>query len=785
MALAPHKAIIRLCLLLLMLLTHSLASAADADAATAARAAAAVPVPALLSVTLNGSAEADPVLFLKAADGRLLAAAATFAAWRLRLPAGEPIRFEGDLYYPLATVPGLNVRFDERSLSVVLDAGASAFHVQHTSFGAAEQMAMTAPATGAYLGYDLFLEHSRGRTGISGAFEGVVFTPHGVGSATFVASAGSGPERVTRLETSWTIDRPASMTSLRIGDSISSAGPGAVPVRFGGVQFARNFSVQPGYLTMPLVATGGSAAVASVVDIYVNNALQGSRPVAPGPFEIADIPVQTGGGAVRIVVRDLLGRETVTEQSYYASNLQLRRGLHDFSYEAGFVREDFGRRSNRYGEFIASTSHRYGLSGRVTVEAHAQASESRQMAGAAVTALVFDLAQLGGSASVSRGPRGMGYRVAVAAERRAPAFSFGFRAEHASADYAFIGMSGRDRATRFQAQAFADTSLPFGSLGLNLTHRGIRDGPDETLAGLFGTFRLGRTVSLQAYARHTIVGTGHFVGGINLAFALGGRRSASAGFEAHRRGVRGTATFQQDPPSEPGGGFRAAARFGENWGGEAAYIHNFQKATIIAEVAYANRTAGLRLSASGAIGTMNGAVFASRNVQGSFATVRVAGRPGVRVYADDRLVGVTGRGGTLMVPGLRPYETNRIRIDENDLPLDTQIATSTLAVRPFARSGVLVEFAIRRERGVLMRVALEDGSALPAGARVWADGAAFPTVAVSGGEVYLPDIAGRVAINAAWEGGACGFIAIVPDNDDPQPRLDGLVCRQGGSYAAR
>ena len=784
MALAPLKAIIRLCLFLLMLLAHSLASANDVDAA-ATVAAAGAPVPALLSVTLNGSPEAEPVLFLKAADGRLYAAAAAFAGWRMRLPVGEPLRFERDLYYPLAGGPGLNVRLDERTLSIAIDAGASAFHAQRASFGAAEEMAMTAPSTGAFLGYDLFVEHSRGRTAISGAFEAVVFTPHGVGSATFVAEAGSGPERVTRLETAWTIDRPASMTSLRIGDSISSAGPGAVPVRFGGVQFARNFSVQPGYLTMPLVATGGSAAVASVVDIYVNNALQGSRPVAPGPFEIADIPVQTGGGAVRIVVRDLLGRETVSEQSYYASNLLLRRGLHDFSYEAGFIRRGFGLRSNHYGEFMASTSHRYGLTDRITVEAHAQAGESRRMAGVAVTALVFDLAQIGGSASISHGERGIGYRIAVAAERRAHAFSFGFRAEHASADYSFIGMSSRDRATRFQAQAFADTSLPFGSLGLNLTHRGIRDGADETLAGLFGTFRLGRAVSLQAYARHAVVGASHTVAGVNLAFALGGRRSASAGLEAHRRGVRGAATFQQDPPSEPGGGFRAAARFGENWGGEAAYIHNFPVATVVAEVAYANRAAGVRLSASGAIGTMNGTVFASRNIQGSFATVRVAGRPGVRVYADDRLVGVTGRSGNLMVPGLRPFETNRIRIDENDLPIDAQIAATMVAVRPFARTGVVVDFDIRRERGVLMRVALADGSALPAGARVWADGAAFPAVAVSGGEVYLPDIAGRVAINAAWEGGACSFTAIVPDNDDPQPRLDGLVCRQGGSYAAR
>ncbi len=115
MALAPHKAIIRLCLFLLMLLTHSLASANDADRAAAAAVAAAAPVPALLDVILNGSPAAEPVLFLTAADGRLYAAATTFAAWRLRLPTGEPIRFDGDLYYALAAVPGLAVRLDQQN----------------------------------------------------------------------------------------------------------------------------------------------------------------------------------------------------------------------------------------------------------------------------------------------------------------------------------------------------------------------------------------------------------------------------------------------------------------------------------------------------------------------------------------------------------------------------------------------------------------------------------------------------------------------------------------------
>ena len=66
------------------------------------------------------------------------------------------------------------------------------------------------------------------------------------------------------------------------------------------MQYARNFAVQPGYLTMPLPIASGTAAVPSVVDVYVNNTLQGQQQVAPGPFELSNVPVPSGNGTVAI-----------------------------------------------------------------------------------------------------------------------------------------------------------------------------------------------------------------------------------------------------------------------------------------------------------------------------------------------------------------------------------------------------------------------------------------------------------------------------------------------------
>ena len=739
--------------------------------------------PALFEVTLNGEHQPEPVMFLQGGDGTLYAPVSVFRQWRIAPPAVEPIRFEGELYFKLSALSALQVRLSETDQAVELHAPAAMFDTQRASLGLDEDLPMTRPGTGAFMTYDVMLEHLRGNNDASGAFEMGFFTRRGVAATGFIARAGSNGTGLVRLDTNWAIDRPSNATSIRIGDSISIGGPGAPPVRFAGFHYFRNYAVRPGFLTMPLPAATGSAAVPSVVDIYVNNILQASRDIAPGPFELGNIPVQSGGGQVRVVVRDLLGRETVSEQSYYASSQLLRRGLHDFSYEAGFIRRDFGRRSNAYGEFMVSTSHRYGVSDTLTVEAMAQASKRQQTIGAAITASPFDLAQVGVSASASRGDRGTGFRVAASAERRAHGISFGVLTEYFSAQYGFIGMPEDYRLPRMTVQAFADMPVGRGSIGFNVLHRSLRRDPSETVAGLFGSYQLSPEAMVQLYARRSVQGRAEMTFGANLTFSLGGRRSTYVTSEYRGGRATGEISYQENAPSGIGGGYRATAGFGPVRRTEAAYTYNLPMATIGGQVARAGGATGVRLTAAGSFGLLGDDVFASRTLGSSFATVQVGGHSGVRVYADDQLIGVTGEDGSVTVPGLRAFEPNRIRIDEADLPLEAQIDATEQVVRPFARTGSVVQFPVRMERGVLMRVRREDGTDLPAGAMVEIEGGDHYIMA-SGSELYVPDMTGTQSLRVRWNGGSCRFTATVPDNDDPQPRLDGLVCREEATYAS-
>ena len=144
------------------------------------------------------------------------------------------------------------------------------------------------------------------------------------------------------------------LASLRLGDSISGASSWGGAVRFGGAQWATNFSLQPGFVTFPLPGISGEAALPSTVDLYVDSALRMRRQVPSGPFSIQDLPVPSGRGDARLVVRDILGREQIITQPFDTNSRLLKQGLHDYSYELGFVRRDFGIDSNNYGRPMAS-----------------------------------------------------------------------------------------------------------------------------------------------------------------------------------------------------------------------------------------------------------------------------------------------------------------------------------------------------------------------------------------------------------------------------------------------
>ncbi|MEA3002550.1 MAG: outer rane usher protein [Sphingomonadales bacterium] len=739
----------------------------------------AAPEAALVLVIVNGVQEAEPRMLLKSPNGAFFAPEEAIAAWRLKL-AQPAFERDGTRYFALSAVQGLKLDYDEAGQILRVTASPDRIRSSRLAYRPAELGPMTKSGTGAFLNYDLVAALYDGVPDLGGQVEAGVFTPHGVGVTSFVGRAGGGTAHLTRLETSWVFDDPARMRSVRIGDGITRGGVGGVPVRFGGIQFGRNFAVEPGFVTLPIPTVRGSAAVPSVVDVYVNNTLRDSHNVQPGPFEIANVPIFTGSGYVQLVVRDLLGRETVVTQSYYAAPRLLRRGLYDYSFELGFLRRDFGQRSNAYGDLLFSTTQRYGLSDAVTGEAHFEATAKVQAAGLGADVAIAGVGAIGASVAASRSDRGTGTQVSVAFDRRTPRLSYGVHAVLMSDDYVSAGSPPDRKPPAATVQAFVAAPFRFGTLGLSYLLRDGRGEPEAEILSATASVRLGRVGTLYLAGRKNFRGPKDVAAELLLILPLGPRTSGTTGLQLRDDSASLTALIQRALPLGPGWGYRAAASLGATNRLDGRLSLQTAIGAYDLELTWVDGATGVRMTASGGVGIVDGTLFASRRLDESFAAVRVGDYAGVRVYADNQLVATTNRNGVAVIPRLRPYDRNAIRLETADLPLDAEVPSVERSVRPYDRSGVAVDFGVKPARAAMAAIVLEDGTSLPSGATVRLDGRPDEFVSAPGGEVYLTGLGDTDSGVAAWNGGTCRFSLRYSKGSDVQPRLDGIVCRRAG-----
>ena len=104
------------------------------------------------------------------------------------------------------------------------------------------------------------------------------------------------------------------------------------------------------------------------------------------------------------------------------------------------------------------------------------------------------------------------------------------------------------------------------------------------------------------------------------------------------------------------------------------------------------------------------------------ASISTTGRPAAPI-ADGRL----------LLPGLRPYEGNRVRVEVDDLPLDAEIDTAEVEAVPYDRSGMTIDFPLRHSEQATATLLDGDGEPLPIGLRLRsADGAVTAWVARDG-----------------------------------------------------
>jgi outer membrane usher protein len=729
----------------------------------------------LLETEINGKVHSRPAIVRDDPATGLLLRPSDLAGWGLMPPPTAPVITVGsDTYINVTDVPGLRARVDFARQRLVLAAAPSLWPAVDIPL-VQNVEAPTPSVPGAFLGYELFADARDDDSAMSGRLTAGWFTGAWNVATGLIASSADGTG-TTRLDTTLSRDWPDRLTGIRIGDTVTTPGSWGRAVRLGGVRWGTEFGTRPDLITFPLPAVEGEAVLPSTVDVFVNGALHTRRNVPAGRFSLRDLPVVTGYGDVRLTVRDALGREQSIAQPFFASEQLLRKGLSAQYVEVGFVREDYGLESFAYGRAAAVAGYRRGLTDRTTAEARAEILEEQQSLGASFATSTGMASILSCSLAGSHTEEGAGWlgQVGVSTTHRTVSAQLGARA--ASENFRQLGSFVEDGSFQSEIEArFGWLTGHGGSLGLVLVSRQHRNRDDARLLSATYGISLRGLGFVGAFATYDLNDTENGQVALTFTHHIGDRTSSRVATSYGPEGASLGASVVRNMGASRGASYKLEVEQGAVRRFETGAAWQGDHGSVEVDVRDSYGETEYRASAAGGLVLMPGSVSAVRTVDSSFAIVEVPSHGGIEIFHDNHPVATTNERGFAIVPGLRPYESNRLHISSDALPIEVAVDQREYAVRPYPHGAVRVRFAVSDLGGAVVHLMQANGEPVPAGAAV-RFGERSATVALDGA-VYLSAISGVVDVEASWSNRHCSARFTVPTGV-VQPDLGAVQCTE-------
>lgn len=674
----------------------------------------------LLEVSINGRPTQLVGQFSRRQDG-LFATAAELRSLGIKAPGKDD---------DLLPISGVTTKIDLDQTALKIDMEVPVTFMNTTDIATAGKTADSVPLTenarGALLNYDLLATTSEGVHSLGGYFDGRYFAGSSVFSSTGLAYF-DGPAKSNRLETTYTYSNPRELTRYRVGDFITSGLFWTRPVRFGGAQFGTDFSLRPDLVKYPTPSLGGEATVPSTVDLFVNGIRQLSQPVPPGPFEIRQAPIATGAGQISVAITDELGRQTFRTVPFYATDRLLADNLSSYTVEGGFVRRNFGLRSNNYGEFAVAGTARHGYSKTLTLETHAEAMKGMALAGGGLVYNVDNFGVLTGAVSSSNSDAGVDQQFALGFERSTSKLSMSLTRTQSGPNYRDIGAMEGSPTTRSTMIGTIGINLgSFGSVSLAYTaakspvilsstgNVGISDSQSVTIS-YFKSVARGANLYVTGFRDFRNGGYGASIG---LIMPFGDNNAGGVSMN-NNNGMRTASVQASRPTISPGDiGWQlqsAEGSYTQRYG-EVDYKGTQGRASLT--MAQSNQSTSQRAGLRGAVAWMDNSLFLSNWVDDSFAVVNTQGAQNVGIYTENRYAGKTNNSGQLLLTDLRAYDVNKVSVDVLDLPLTLQMDQNEQYVKPRDRSGVVINFKTKRTSDVNLVLKAPNGDFVPVGSSV-------------------------------------------------------------------
>ena len=615
---------------------------------------------------------------------------------------------------------------------------------------------------------------------------------------------------VTPGLTSLSFDQVHSRRRWVLGDTIGrSTTLGSSPV-VGGFSVSTQGDIDPYYAIYPSPQINGAVRTPSTADVYVDGRLVSSVRLPPGRFTLNDLPIETGLGNVRVIIRDAFGRQQSINLGFYLSTQLLKKGEQDYSYVAGLERTSTGT-NVEYGRAIATAVHNIGLADWLTIGFQAEGAKDQAMEGAGFQTKVWRLGTFGAEGLASQtADKEHGYAATGVYSFQSTWFSTEMRGTWIGPKFQNLFLSPADRK-QVSADGSASTSL--GRLG-SFTVGGTLGGPDALTArisqidpDLIGRlpedlkrnlqdalatqhdklFRVGYSVNVTSRAQLSLNATrvdkagspASWEGFASVTVTLGWRTVASTVTTVDPEGEASTSVnVQRSLPLGPGFGFRIDADAQEPYRTSGVFEVQGRRGILGARVdgSQDDKTIGT-VNLAGSVVAIGGEVLLSRPVDDGFALVKVPNSRGVGVLANNQPVGRTGRRGSLFVPDLRSYLSSPIGIVQDDLPVEVKLGAISQDIAVPHRGGAVVTFEATVIHALTGRLDVA-GKAPEYGTLVVTVGATeFSSPLNASGEFYFEDLPpGDHPGIASWSGRSCRATIQMPDKAPPMTNAGVVTC---------
>lgn len=737
--------------------------------------------PVLLQLVVDGTVQHQTTRVWRHDREGFLVPLANVNAWNLADDPTPLCRWiGGECYLSLDTLEGVEYRLDSARQRLAVNTSPASRRRQIIDAQRVEQPgdgSSLQPSTPAlFLDYELTAEKTNGALGneyYGGLFELGWVQGRWQASGRVLAN----DDVVERLSTTWTLTQPEKLAVWRLGDAVAPGGALAPPVRFAGIQWGTRFDIRPRFITYPLPSLEGVATLPSVVDLVIDGALRMRREVTAGAFEIRQPPLVDGSGLLELRLRDVAGGEHVVTQPFSVESDLLRPGLDQWSVQAGWLRRGFGLRSDTYGPAFASVDYRRGLTRQLTVEGHGTSSEDQRALAVAATWTPGRLGTLdfgvGASGGATEGVSAAGQYARLGLTHRRRHFLMAAEVEVTHRSFRWVGAPPASRQS--QRLRFAYSPPKLGRLALSYLSRERADEQRVELWTASYSRSLSRRMRLRLSAFQLESDRRRRELAVGISMPFGRRFHTTTRLRARSGSIRPELEVERQAPVGLGWGLRAMVEPGPEGRGELSGILSTRIGRYRLRRVESGSLTATQLRAEGSLVAMAGSLFASRPLSRGFALVRI-GHPDVRVYADNRLAGRTNRRGIALIPALRPFQENPIRVEPRDLPLSARIDRLEMDAVPYENGALLLDFPVGTDANSQFYLHQTDGTPVPAGASVERASGKPASRVGSRGSVYLEELHGADRLIVRWGGSRC-TVQVTPTSMLASIDVRTKVCR--------